>query len=145
MSILTIDTISFNQDELDYESNGGSPVILSSFSGIQVFDSYLISGGVEYKLYRPTPTNILFSYKVNLICSREKIREINSLIFKQSQLVKDYRKSGDSNSLQGYLFQYSNEFNTRIWLTSFSLNGSYFDVDSQTEKVRCSLDLQESE
>lgn len=144
--MLTLGSISFNEDELDYETNGGSPVIVSSFSSAQVFDSYLISNGTEYKLYRPTPNNILISYKANIICDRTKLKSINSLIFEQAKIIKEYRINKDSSKLKGFNLKYDEEnIDTYVWITSFSVDSSYFDTDTQSEKLRCKIDLQETE
>lgn len=144
-SVLTIGTISFDEDELDFESDAGNPIILSSFSGVQIFDSYLLNGATEYKLYRPTPNNITLSYKVSLICSRDKIQLINNLILEQALIVKEFRKNHSTDSLVGFTFKYNNLFNTNVWLTSFSRDSSFFDVETGQEKTRCKLDVQESE
>lgn len=142
----TLDNITFNEDELDYESNGGNPIIISSFSGIQVFDSYLINKGTEYKLYRPSPNNIPISYSCNLICTRSKIQELNALIFKQVNQLKQYRLTHEMSLIEGFTCMYGNLINNvRVWITSLSINSSYTDIESNSEKIRCKIDLIEAE
>lgn len=144
-SVLTIGSVSFNESELDYESDAGNPVVMSSFGSVQIFDSYLISGGTEYKLYRPTPNNLTISYKVSLICSREKILQINNLISEQSQFIKEFRKNHSITMINGFEFKYKNVFNAHVWLTSFTRDSSFFNTETGEEKIRCKLDVQESE
>lgn len=144
-NVLIIGSISFNEEELDYESDAGNPVVMSSFGSVQIFDSYLINGSREYKLYRPTPNNLTISYKISLICSREKIQLINNLILEQSQFVKEFRKSRNIDIINGFNFKYKNVFNTYVWLTSFSRDSSFFNVETGEEKIRCKLEVQESE
>lgn len=142
--MLTLGNITFLETELDFESNAGSPVIISSFSGINLFDSYLISDNTEYKLYKPFSNNILFSYKASLIIERKRINEINKLIFEQANIVKEYRTGHDLGDLVGYHFKYE-DINTFVWLTSFSLESSFYDSETGKEKIRCKLDVQEAE
>lgn len=152
MTTLILSTITFTEDELDYETDAGSPVTLASFSAIQNFDSYLITPDKnEYKLYKPTPSNISLSYNVSLICSRDKLILINDLILIQTQIVKDYRKSHSTDSLKGFLFKYTPSSNTSppinsfVWLSSLTKNSSFWDPYSDLEKTRCKLTVVESE
>jgi hypothetical protein len=152
MAAIIIDTIEFEEIELDYESNAGCPVYLSSFSPVQNFDSYLIlEDKSELKIYRPTSNNINLSYDVALISTREKLLLLNDLILKQAQIAKDYRKNNSTDLLQGFTFKYTSKNNTspnvdtKVWLNSLSKNNSFWDIKSNSEKIRFNLSVTESE
>lgn len=142
---LTIDTITFGESELDYEANGGLPVVITSLSSIQNLDSYIMDGTKEYKLYSPSPKNIPISYQANLIINRSRVSSINSLIFKQVNILKQFRKTGNSGLLEGFIFKYNNDINSRVWINSFNIDSSYYDATANIEKLRCKIGLQEAE
>lgn len=149
MNSFKLDDINFESEELDYESNGGNPFIVSSFSGIQLLDSYLNEKGKIYKLYKPGQNNILVNYSISLILVRAKISRINSLIFKQTDIVKNYRSNYDTDELKGFNFSWNPTNSDKIsgfcWITGFTINGTYYDIENNIEKTRCKLDIQDAE
>lgn len=141
-AILTLDNLTFEEDELDYESNGGNPVVVSSLAPIQAFDSYMD----QVKIYRPNPNDINISYSASLICSRSKLKAIHSLIFKQANLVKQYRATKNLDLIKGFYFKYDSSVSgAYVWITSLSIDSSFFDINTNSEKLRCKLSLQEAE
>lgn len=139
----------FEEDELDYESNGGNPFIVSSFSGIQMLDSYLNNNGNIITIYKPGQNNILVSYSISLILTRNKINQINNLIFEQTNIVKEYRKDYDTNKIKGFDFNWESDYSVSVkgfcWITGFSINGTFYDIEKSIEKTRCKLDIQDAE
>lgn len=152
MAAIIIDTIEFEESELNYESNAGCPVYLSSFSPVQNFDSYLIlEDKSELKIYKPNPNNINLSYEIALISTREKLLSLNDLILKQAQVAKDYRLNNSTDLLQGYIFKYTSKNNTspnvdtKVWINSLSKNNSFWDYRSNSEKIIFNISVTEAE
>jgi hypothetical protein len=143
---VTLDTLIFQEEELDFESDAGMPVILSGIAAPQVFDSYLITGsGQELKLYRAYPNNIAMTWDVKLLVTRDKFLLIQNLIKKQTDLVKDYRKDhSKSGELKGFTFK-ANPIDTRVWLNSFTNSGSFYSTSRAKELIRCKLSVTEAE
>lgn len=149
---IIIDTLEFEESELNYEGEAGTPVSLSQFSPPQNFDSYLIlDDKTEIKIYKPTPNNISFSYDISLISTREKLLSLNDLILKQAQIIRDYRKNNSTDTLQGFTFKYTSKNNinpsidTKVWINSLSKNNSFWDSKSNSEKIIFSLSVLEVE
>lgn len=152
MAAIIIDTIEFEESELNYESKAGCPVYLSSFSPVQNFDSYLIlEDKSELKIYKPNPNNINLSYEIALISTREKLLSLNDLILKQAQVAKDYRLNNSTDLLQGYIFKYTSKNNTspnvdtKVWINSLSENNSFWDYRSNSEKIIFNISVTEAE
>jgi hypothetical protein len=141
-----LDTINFYKSEMDFEADAGMPILISSISSPQVFDSYLMHQGRELKIYKPSPTNTSVNWDVKLLLGRDKISLINSLILKQINLVKKYRFDLMSSELIGFPFTFE-DINTKVWLTNFRPQGAFYHAENGefVEKVRCTLGLTETE
>lgn len=144
MAIITLHNILFFEEEQDFETDSGYPVIISSINSPQVFDSYLMSGGNQIKLYKPTPTNITLSWDLKLLLDRNKFKVVQNLILLQTQLVKDYRINNDTVSMGGFLFRYES-IDTKVWLSSFTNSGSFFSMGANKDLIRCKLSITETE
>lgn len=146
---LILDSISFDDLDFDLESSE-TPIIISSISAPQLLDSYLITDSGEKRLYKPAPNSILLTYSISLLLDNPKIMQIHSLIKKQIDYVKEFRRgSRDPKYYSGFLFQYSDyngeNINSKVWLTSFTKSGTYYDISTNIKKTRCKLEVQETE
>lgn len=148
MASVVLDTLSFSKSDLDYESNGGVPVILASVSPLQVLDSYLITNAGEKKLYRPMPGNSQIGWEISLLAEKNVIKSINLLIEKQMNLTREFRITKDVSLLSGFLFGVDLDIlkvnSARVWLSSFSIGSSFFDRDKKY-RARCKLSVAEIE
>lgn len=142
---ILLDNMTFSVEEQDFEMDGGYPVMISSIGSPQVFDSYLVVGSEELKLYRPTPNNISISWDIKLLLDRGKFNIVQSLIMKQTELVKQYRKSKNTLSMEGFQFRYGTEINTKVWLSSFTNSGAFYSTNRNKELIRCKLTVTETE
>lgn len=142
---ITLDNIIFTVEEQDFEMDGGYPVLISSIGSPQVFDSYLVVNGEELKLYRPTPHNISISWDIKLLLNREKFKTVQRLILKQTELVKEYRKSKNTKSMEGFKFIYGDAIDTKVWLSSFSNSGAFYSTLRNMDIIRCKLTVTEAE
>lgn len=142
---ILLDNITFTSDEQDFETDSGYPVVISSIGSPQAFDSYLMVGDTEIKLYRPTPTNVSISWDIKLLLDRGKFTQIQSLIMKQTELVKNYRKSRNTLSMAGFIFRHGSSINTNVWLSSFSNSGAFYSSNRGKELIRCKLTVTETE
>lgn len=148
MTSVILDVLTFGKSDLDYESNGGVPVILSSVSPLQVLDSYLITGAGEKKLYRPMPGNSQISWEISILAEKDVIKSINLLIEKQMNLTREFRITKDMSLLSGFSFSVDLDnlkvISAKVWLSSFSVGSSYFDNDKKY-RARCKLSVVEVE
>lgn len=149
----TLDSINFEVEELDFEANGGIPIILSNISSPQVLDSYLQTSTGEKKLYKPAPSTTPIGWELNLVLSKAKISSLYDLIQMQMVATRAFRISNDSTLLGGFNFKilYKNLLvdQTKVWLSSFSLSSSFFKVNrlsmQSSEMVKCKLSVSEIE
>lgn len=154
MAEVKIDTLIFKDDELDYEANGGNPLIVTSFGSTQIFDSYWGSK----KIYKPNPGGLVISLSLSLLIEKTKVSEIYSLITKQLNLVKQFRESiGQTRPIETYSgfslsasgLSYEIIVPEKVWLSSFTTSSAFIRLDSHLntniELIRCKLDLQEAE
>jgi hypothetical protein len=144
-SSLILDNIIFTEDELDFEANG-TPIILSGFSGPKLIDSYLDG----HKLYKPTLTNLLLSYNINLIIDNNKLQQIYNLILNQANIAKEFRTTYNTDTLlAGYKLEYLPDIGSKIkinvWLSNLTKSTSYYNIDLGKEVIKCSLTVEEAE
>lgn len=147
-TIASIEDLEFAQEDLDYESNGGIPIIISSINSLQVLDSYLKTTNGEKKLYRPNPQNNPITWELSLFIKRDKINKINSLVEKQMMITREFRLSFDTTLLSGFKFSINNSNfsvdSARVWLASFSINVSAYSTDNEL-RSKCKLSVTEIE
>lgn len=144
---LILSDIIFTDDELDYEANGGSPVMLSGFSGPKLIDSYIDN---KYKLYKPTLTNLLLSYSINLIIDNNKLQQLYDLILKQANIAKEFRSTYNTEKLlEGYKLDYTpligSKIEIKVWLSNLTKGTSFYNIDLRKEVFKCSLTVEEAE
>ena len=147
-TIATLDSIILEKEDLDYESNGGIPIIISSVNALQVLDSYLSTGTGEKKLYKPNPPNSQIGWELSMFLKRPFVQKINELITKQMLITREFRITNDTTLLKGFDFSVNSSNLTvtgaSVWLSSFSLGIGIFDANNEL-RTKCKLSVAEVE